>query len=49
MLGFLCNKMQVCAEMPAKLVDDLLVSFELVFFVTMTRLQKIYAFFSPKS
>ena len=34
--------------MPAKLVDDPLVLFELVVFVTMSRLQKIDAFFSPK-
>ena len=34
--------------MPAKLVDDPLVLFELVVFVTMSRLQKIHAFFSPK-
>ena len=33
--------MHVCAEMPTKLVDDQLVLFELVVFVTMSRLQKI--------
>ena len=37
-LGFLCNKMHVCSEMPAKLVDDPLVLFDLVVFVTMSRL-----------
>ena len=47
-LRFLCNKMHVRAEMPEKLVDDPLVLFELVVFVTMSRLQKIDAFFSPK-
>ena len=45
-LRLLCNKIHVCAEMPMKLVDDHLVLFELVVFVTMSRLQKIYAFFS---
>ena len=33
--------------MPAKLVDDPLVLFELVAFVTMSQLQKIDTFFSP--
>ena len=40
-LEFLYNKIHVYAEMPAKLVDDPLVLFELVVFVTMSRLQKI--------
>ena len=39
-LGFLCNKMHVCSEIPAKLVYDPLVLFDLVVFVTMSRLQK---------
>ena len=39
-MEFLCNKTHVCAEMPAKLVGDPLVLFELVIFV-MSRLQKI--------
>ena len=34
--------------MPAKLVDDPLVLFELVVFVTMSRLQKIDLFFTKK-
>ena len=47
-LGFQCNKMHVCSEMPAKLVDDPLVLFDLVDLVTMSRLQNIVAFFLPK-
>jgi len=35
-LGFLCNKTHVYAEMPAKSVDDPLVLFELVVFVTIS-------------
>ena len=40
-LRFLCNKMHVCAEMPAKLVDVPLALFELVVITTMFRFQKI--------
>ena len=40
-LGFLCNKMHVCADMPAKLVHVPLVLFEMVVIITMFRFQKI--------
>ena len=40
-LGFLSNRMYVCAEMPEKLVDDPLVLFDLVVSVTMSRLQRL--------
>ena len=44
-LGFLCNKMHLCAEMLAKLLDDPLVLFELVVFVTISLLQKMNSFY----